>query len=147
MGYMVLPSLRHPAWGINFHQDFNLSSPVPFLPYNTSPSILFLLATVEGTVPDFEWCLGAGGRCLVDKATSAAWTLFPISCSEPGGFVLQTKSGHGPSTGVQEYTTVITVNGFNAKTESIASKLINFFFVCQSYTSGHLIISTESENN
>lgn len=93
MGYMVLPSLRHPAWGIDFHQNFNLSSHVPFPPYTTSLCTLFLLVTVEGTAPDFEWCLGGGGRCVMVKATFAAWTLCPISCSKPDGFVLQAKSG------------------------------------------------------
>lgn len=63
------------------------------------------------------------------------------------GLSFRPNVGQGPSTGVQEYTTVITVRGFNTKTESTASKLINSFFVRQFYTSGHSIISTESENN
>lgn len=63
------------------------------------------------------------------------------------GLSFRPNLGHEPSTGVQESTSVIIVNRSNAKTESIASNLINFFFVCQFCTSGHSIISTESEHN
>lgn len=52
-GIHVFAILRHPAWVINSQQYFNLSSLVPFPPYNTSPPTSFLLPTVEATAPDF----------------------------------------------------------------------------------------------
>jgi len=44
MIHMFLLSLRHPAWGINLQQYFNVCSHVP---------CSFFLATVKTTAPDF----------------------------------------------------------------------------------------------